>query len=94
MSQAGLDDHAVHVRSDVSLPGGYAAAVDLLGDTRRPTAIVGVCDEVAIGAIIASRRLGIRVPTDLSVVGIDDRPYPTGPVTKKLQAAYAELVRR
>ncbi|MDT0180433.1 LacI family DNA-binding transcriptional regulator [Microbacterium sp. ARD31] len=75
MSQAGLDDHAVHVRSDVSLPGGYAAAVDLLGDTRRPTAIVGVCDEVAIGAIIASRRLGIRVPTDLSVVGIDDHEY-------------------
>lgn len=29
-----------------------------------------------------------------SVVGIDDRKYPVGPVTKKLQAAYAELVRR
>jgi branched-chain amino acid aminotransferase len=29
-----------------------------------------------------------------SVVGIDDRAYPVGPVTKKLQAAYAELVRR
>ena len=29
-----------------------------------------------------------------SVVGIDDREYPVGPVTKTLQAAYAELVRR
>lgn len=29
-----------------------------------------------------------------SVTGIDDRAYPVGPVTKKLQAAYAELVRR
>ena len=29
-----------------------------------------------------------------SVTGIDDRAYPVGPVTKKLQAAFAELVRR
>ncbi|QKJ18662.1 LacI family DNA-binding transcriptional regulator [Microbacterium hominis] len=76
MADADLGDHVRHVPSDVSLPGGYAAAVDLLGGARRtPTAIVGVCDEVAIGAIIASRRLGIRVPTDLSVVGIDDHEY-------------------
>ena len=38
---------------------------------RRPTAIVGVCDEVAIGTIIAARRLGIQVPSSFSVVGID-----------------------
>lgn len=29
-----------------------------------------------------------------SVLGIDARSYPLGPVTKQLQAAYAELVRR
>ena len=63
-------------RPAVSLPGGYEAAVDLLGDIRRrPTGIVAVCDEVAIGAIIAARRLGIQVPSDLSVVGIDDHEY-------------------
>ena len=28
-----------------------------------------------------------------SVTGIDDKSYPVGPVTKKLQTAYAELVR-
>lgn len=54
-------------------PDGYAAAAELLGDRlHRPTAIVGVCDEAAIGVIIAARRLGIAVPTELSVVGIDD----------------------
>ncbi|MBO0980504.1 LacI family DNA-binding transcriptional regulator [Microbacterium sp. SD291] len=57
-------------------PDGYAAAAELLGDRRaRPTAIVGVCDEAAIGAIIASRRLGIAVPAELSVVGIDDHQH-------------------
>ncbi len=73
MRRAGLESHARHARSETSMPGGYAAAVDLLGDVRgRPTGIVAVCDEVAIGAIIAARRLGIQVPAALSVVGIDD----------------------
>lgn len=76
MSEAGLDDCARDLPADVSLPGGYATAVDLLADARnRPTAIVGVCDEVAAGAIIAARRLGIQVPSGLSVVGIDDHEY-------------------
>jgi DNA-binding LacI/PurR family transcriptional regulator len=76
MRDAGLAAHIHHVRSAVSLPGGYAAAADLLGDVRaRPTALVTMCDEVAIGAIIAARRLGIAVPGDLSVIGIDDHIY-------------------
>ncbi|WP_019178789.1 LacI family DNA-binding transcriptional regulator [Microbacterium yannicii] len=76
MRDAGLEASARHVESEVTLPGGYGAAVDLLGDRRtRPTAIVGVCDEVAVGSIIAARRLGIRVPENLSVVGIDDHAY-------------------
>ncbi|MGK3951309.1 LacI family DNA-binding transcriptional regulator [Microbacterium sp. I2] len=76
MRDAGLEASARHVQSEVTLPGGYGAAVELLGDRRtRPTGIVGVCDEVAVGAIIAARRLGIRVPDRLSVVGIDDHAY-------------------
>lgn len=74
MIDAGL--RPIHVPSDVSVPGGYAAAVDLLGDVdRRPTALVATCDEVAIGAIIAARRLGIPVPMSLSVIGIDNHEY-------------------
>ncbi|KAA9151143.1 LacI family transcriptional regulator [Microbacterium lushaniae] len=76
MADAGLAAHIRHVGSGVSIPEGYAAAVDLLGETRaRPTALVAACDEVAIGAIIAARRLAIAVPGDLSVVGIDDHEY-------------------
>lgn len=76
MNEAGLAAHARHIASDVTMPGGYAVAADLLADDRaRPTAIVAVCDEVAIGAIIAGRRLGILVPSDLSIVGIDDHEF-------------------
>jgi DNA-binding LacI/PurR family transcriptional regulator len=76
MTAAGLSDHVSHIVSVVTLPGGYASAVDALGDARaRPTAIVATCDEVAIGAIIAARRLGVQVPSDLSVIGIDDHEF-------------------
>jgi DNA-binding LacI/PurR family transcriptional regulator len=76
MAAAGLGSRVTHVRCEVSLPGGYAAAADILGDLRaRPTGIVGVDDEVAIGAIVAARRLGIGVPHELSVVGVDDHAY-------------------
>lgn len=76
MREGGVEASARHVQSPVTMPGGYSAAVELLGDRRtRPTGIVAVCDEVAVGAIIAARRLGIRVPERLSVVGIDDHAY-------------------
>jgi DNA-binding LacI/PurR family transcriptional regulator len=56
-----------------SIPGGYATALRILADPRtRPTAIVAGCDEIAIGVILAARQLGIQVPTQLSVIGIDD----------------------
>lgn len=72
MTGAGLTPR--FVPSDDSIPGSYHAAVDLLGGdpATRPTALVAVCDEAAIGAIVAARRLGIAVPGSLSVVGIDN----------------------
>jgi len=38
----------------------------------RPTAIFCFNDEMAMGAIEVARRLGIRMPEQLSVVGFDD----------------------
>ena len=55
-----------------SIEGGYRGALAVLADPgSRPTAIVAGCDEVAIGTIIAARQLGLQVPAQLSVVGID-----------------------
>lgn len=73
MTDAGLADQIRRVSAPSTLPGGYAAGADLFGDTRhRPTAVVATCDEVAVGAIIAARRLGIQVPLGISMIGIDD----------------------
>lgn len=49
-------------------------AHDLLSDRDRPTAIVAASDEMALGVLAAATRLGLTVPGDLSVTGIDDHP--------------------
>jgi DNA-binding LacI/PurR family transcriptional regulator len=53
---------------------GRRAAHALLDATRRPTAVLAMSDELALGALAAARELGLRVPDDLSVVGWDDLP--------------------
>ena len=59
--------------ADFTLQDGYAAAKQLLGSPhKRPTAVFAASDEMAIGAILAVRDLGLRVPQDVSVIGIDD----------------------
>lgn len=44
----------------------------LLASPERPTAVAAASDEMAIGAMAAARAQGLRIPQDLSVVGIDD----------------------
>ncbi|MGO1849447.1 LacI family DNA-binding transcriptional regulator [Microbacterium sp.] len=67
-------DRALLAAADFSLPDGYRAAKQLLGAPagQRPTAIFAASDEMAIGAILAARDLGLVVPHDLSVIGVDD----------------------
>ncbi|MFD4421125.1 LacI family DNA-binding transcriptional regulator [Agromyces sp. NPDC058484] len=77
MANAGLagDDTQV-VETAMSLPGGYTGALQLLGHPRiRPTALFAASDEVAFGAVLAAERLGIDVPRDLSVIGVDGHEY-------------------
>jgi LacI family repressor for deo operon, udp, cdd, tsx, nupC, and nupG len=59
--------------ADFTIRGGYQAAKQLLGRPHdRPTAIFASSDEMAIGSILAARDLGLVVPRDVSIIGIDD----------------------
>ena len=49
-----------------------AAVAALLARPERPTALICANDPIAIGALRAAERRGLRVPHDLSVVGFDD----------------------
>lgn len=65
-------DHLFHP-ADFTIQGGYTAAKQLLGNPHtRPTAIFAASDEMAIGAILAAKDLGMHVPGDVSIIGIDD----------------------
>jgi LacI family transcriptional regulator len=67
-----LPDPALIVYSDWRIPRGEEAAEELLSRPDPPTAIFGFNDNVAIGALHAAQRRGLRVPEDLSIVGFDD----------------------
>jgi LacI family transcriptional regulator len=53
---------------------GMAAALHVLSAATRPTALVCVNDEVAMGVLDAARSVGISVPDQLVVTGWDDVP--------------------
>jgi len=57
---------------EFSQPGGYEAALHILSQPNRPTALCSANDEMAAGAYLAAKSLGLRIPHDLSIVGFDD----------------------
>jgi LacI family transcriptional regulator len=54
--------------------GGIRAMERLLALPEPPTAVFAVTDMVAVGAYAVARRLGLRVPEDLAIVGYNDIP--------------------
>jgi DNA-binding LacI/PurR family transcriptional regulator len=68
----GTPDELVE-RTRFSIEGGHAAAAKLIA--RGVTGIVCASDPLALGAIRAARRAGLKVPADLSVVGYDDSAF-------------------
>ncbi len=70
---AGFDADAVTVvEADSNTEDGGAQAARELLENRRPTAIFGVTDVLAIGALSAAAEADVAVPAKLSVVGFDD----------------------
>lgn len=73
MAAAGLEatDDLV-VDGPPGIQGGETAMTELMSRPDLPTAVLAEFDELALGAITALRRAGLRVPADMSVVGIDN----------------------
>jgi LacI family repressor for deo operon, udp, cdd, tsx, nupC, and nupG len=56
---------------DFTMHGASRAMDDLLARPDRPTAIFALSDEMALGALQAIRRNGLKVPDDISIIGFD-----------------------
>ncbi|WP_051325633.1 LacI family DNA-binding transcriptional regulator [Glycomyces tenuis] len=61
------------LHGDWSAKAGYDAVMRL-GGRIEATAIVAANDQTALGAMLALRQLGLRIPEDVSVTGVDDIP--------------------
>ncbi|ROR92310.1 LacI family DNA-binding transcriptional regulator [Nocardioides aurantiacus] len=73
VADLGLDrDPCLDVVGGFTVTGGLAAGHQLLALADRPTAVYCASDEMAIGVLRAARDRGVRVPDELSVIGVDD----------------------
>ncbi len=94
VEKAGLDPAAV--LTEVTVPAmnaqaGSAAAGELLGGERKPTAVFCTNDMLALGLLRRLSLAGVTVPGDLAVVGYDDIEFAADaavPLTSVRQPKY------
>ncbi len=72
LAEAGLaPDPGLEAHGNFDVEGGRAATRDLLDRVPDVTAVFAASDEMAMGAMLALRDAGRRVPEDVSVIGVD-----------------------
>jgi len=73
MRTAGLEpDPMLYAPGNFTLQDGADALHTLMGHADPPTAIFAFADEMAFGVMLAAEECGIRIPEDLSLIGVDD----------------------
>lgn len=77
MESAGLDDNPQwNLNGDFTVAGAQAAVSALMDRPGpKPTAIFCASDVMAMGALFELQRRGIRVPQEISLIGIDDHEF-------------------
>jgi DNA-binding LacI/PurR family transcriptional regulator len=96
MSEAGLEvDPAWVIECDHTLRGGVTGFDKLRALPVQPTAVLCSNDMTAIGVLRAAYLGGLRVPQDLSVVGLDDIDFAefTLPPLTTIRLSRADLAR-
>lgn len=73
VQEAGLPAPTV-VHGDFSLESGHDMTLELMKQDPRPTAIFAANNFLAIGTQHAIEQLGLSIPEDLALVGLDDLP--------------------
>lgn len=66
-----LDNRCI-INAELSPNGGYKGAYLLMRQKANPTAVFCASDATAVGVIKALKEHGLRIPNDISVIGIDN----------------------
>ena len=76
LARRGLPVAGHHITpGNYTFEDGAAAMLQLLDLPEPPTAVFCANDASALGALMACAKRGVRVPEDMSIVGVDDIPY-------------------
>ncbi len=73
--EAGLFEDALVAKCGAEMEDGYQAALRILRQPNRPTALLVINDLLAMAVIRAAGDLGLSVPNDLSIASFDDIPF-------------------
>ncbi len=93
----GIDVDPAYVRIGSStFDGGLRAAASLLTLPQRPSAIFATNNLMTVGVLVAIADAGLKVPVDISIVGIDDMEwYPiANPAITAIFESASEIGRR
>lgn len=73
LKKSGLEVDEAYIKEGNYTPGsGLAAMKELLSLPSPPTAVFVASDVVALGAMLAVKNAGLRIPHDVAFVGFDD----------------------
>ena len=78
-------DPELMVHCDFNQEYAYVATQELLISKKRPDAIFTISDRMAIGAMLAIKEKGLRMPQDIGLVGFNNEPI-TNLVTPKISS--------
>ncbi len=78
-------DPSLIVHCDFNQDYAYYATLELLAMKKRPDAIFTISDRMAIGAMLAIKKKGLRMPQDIGLVGFNNEPV-TGLVTPSISS--------
>lgn len=85
LAEAGIESDPDLIWDAVAASGSYGdvnavelgrqGTQELLSHSNPPTAIFAINDMFALGAYLGTRDLGLTIPNDISVIGVDDIPF-------------------
>lgn len=73
LAEAGLALDPAHVQyAPIALAAAEAGMQRILATADRPTAVLATNDVFAVGAMLACRKAGVRIPDEMSITGVDN----------------------